>query len=157
MSSRPGNQLTKEQYTTLAIYVNEFLCRHVFQPGLVENSVMIIDMSNVGVLSLPLGLMRELGNMLEANYKARVFRTYIVNAPLILSLLYVFIKSRDIVIQKKLSVSRKPFAESMFSHISKAQLEKKYGGDKQNLEGQFWPPSCQNDFDVQVAPTTNAK
>lgn len=85
-------------------------------------------------------MLKELGSMLEKNYRTRLFRLYLLNAPWTMKLLFDLFKSFDANIQKKIHVSNKNSDDSMWTHVNKPQIEKKFGGDMENITGPFFPP-----------------
>ena len=79
---------------------------------------------------------------MEQNYRTRLFRSYLVNIPYTLKILFEFLKTFDQNVQKKIHVNNKNVIEAMFSHIDKNQIEEKFGGTKPNMSGQYFPPEC---------------
>lgn len=122
------------------ISINQYLIHHYFVPGKVENWVIINDLGSVSVLKIPFNMVKELGSMLEKNFRTRLFRLYLVNAPWAMKMLFEIFNAFDKNIQKKINVSNKNYAEPMFQHIDKSQLEVKFGGTKPNITGEFFPP-----------------
>ena len=121
-------QLTSENLQQLTVYVAEYIKENLFIPGKVENWIFLVDLCNVGILKLPLNALKDLGGTLEKNYRTKLFRMYVVNAPWTVNMLYGVIKTFDKNIQKKIIISRTNSAPEMFKHVSKKQVELKYGG-----------------------------
>jgi hypothetical protein len=134
------HQLTKEQIFQSAISINQYLIQHYFVPGKVENWVVVNDLGGVSVFKIPFSILKELGSMLEKNYRTRLFRLYLVNAPWTMKLLFDMFKSFDKNIQKKIYVNSKNVADQIFQHAHPEQLEVKFGGTKPNIFGEFFPP-----------------
>lgn len=79
-------------------------------------------------------------------WKERMYRNYILNAPYLFSGIY---KIACMVIDKrtqaKINITSKSSNKQMFTHISKHQLEKRFGGELEKLqEGEYWPPRYRN-------------
>lgn len=123
-----------------SIAINEYIKFHYFVPGKVENWVILNNLGNVSVFKIPFGVLKELSKILEQNYRTRLFRVYLVNAPFTLKLLFDFFKTFDKNIQKKIHVNSKNFVDVMFDHIEKDQIESKFGGTMNNFENDFFPP-----------------
>ena len=113
---------------------------HYFVPGKVENWVIINDLGGVSVFKIPFSTLNDLTKMLEQNYRTRLYRIYLVNAPWTMKLLFDLFKSLDKNIQKKIHVSGKQFLEQMYEHIEKDEIEQKFGGNKPNLTVGYFPP-----------------
>mgnify|MGYP006056427543 CR=1 FL=1 len=111
----------------------------MYKSGKVENNVYIIDMADTSILSLPLTIIKELGIMMEKNYRTKMYRIYIVNAPLMMSALMGVMKYFDSNIQQKIFTSRQTSCKEIFEHVNPSQLEKNFGGLKENLSEPFWP------------------
>lgn len=112
--------------------LNEFM---VF--GKIENVVVIVDFKDVGTFGLPVGVFKFIGEIFEANFRNRMFRIFVVNAPWAVSVIFFFAKSFSKNSQKKLVVSRECHPKKM-GFIHEKQIEEKYGGVKDDVEC-FWP------------------
>ena len=124
----------------MTIYLLEWIKREIYVPGKVENNVYIVNLKDISIFGVPFALLKELGSVMEKNYRTKLYRLYVLNAPLMMTLLFSFFKNFDSNIQKKIFVSRKSSANEMWDHISKEQLEERFDGTCPNLEGEFWPP-----------------
>lgn len=72
------------------------------------------------------GLMKHISKY----FKERGYRTYVLNAPYLFTGLYNVAKiAIDKKTQQKIVISSKNYHDNMGLHISKDQLEKKYGGN----------------------------
>lgn len=131
-------KLTAEQMQRLIIFVSEHLKERFFVPGKVENWIFVFDMKGVGIFSLPINNFKKMGKMLEQNYRTKLFRFYILNAPFTVSVLYKFFSMFDKNIQKKIIVSRQKIAKEMDEHINRYQLENKFDGNSPDIDV-FWP------------------
>jgi len=124
----------------MTIYLLEWIKREIYVPGKVENNVYIVNLKDISIFGVPFSLLKELGSVMEKNYRTKLFRLYVLNAPLTMTLLFSFFKNFDSNIQKKIFVTRKQSAAEMWEHISKEQLEQRFDGVCPNMKGDFWPP-----------------
>lgn len=90
----------------LIIYIAEYIKEEIFVFGKIENWVLVVDLGQIGVLDLPFGLLKDLLATLGNNYRAKMFRLYVVNAPWSVTLLYSFINTFDKKTQKKILISK---------------------------------------------------
>lgn len=92
----------------------------------------------------------EIFTFMQNNYRARLYKGYILNAPWTFSAVWTavkqFIEESTAI---KISMTSSSTDEKMNSHISSEQLETKYGGEEEDLTV-FWPPTI-NTNDVFVA------
>lgn len=54
----------------------------VFLPGQVESWVIIYDLAGMGVTEIPTGTLKSVITKLSAHYGGRLFKLWIVNAPM---------------------------------------------------------------------------
>ena len=130
--------LSIDALTNLIIYTAEHIIHNVFVPGKIENWVLVVDLANIGIFALPLSKLKQLLSILGNNYRAKMFRFYVVNAPWSVSVLYTFLATLDKKTQKKVLLSKDSHMPEMFKHISRAQLEAKYGGTRGDIV-EYWP------------------
>lgn len=77
---------------------------------------------------------------MQNNYRARLFKGYILNAPWTFSTVWpVAKKFMEESTAMKISITSSSTEASMKQHICEEQLEQKYGGEEENLT-EFWPP-----------------
>jgi hypothetical protein len=126
----------------MTIHLLEWIIKNIYVPGKVENNVYIINLKGISIFSMPFSILKELGAVMEKNYRTKLFRLYVLNAPLTMTLLFSFFKNFDSNIQKKIFVTRNESANEMWEHINKEQLENRFGGSCANLEGPYWPPQA---------------
>ena len=131
---------TVAEYRELICFLLEFMTKKMMIPGQVENWVVVTDLANRPLLSLPVSELKQLVRLLQDNFRCRVWVNYIVNAPSALTWMWGAVK---VVVEehtlKKLRVLRTTPIEEMKSHFALHQYEEKYGGTAPNAE-LFWPP-----------------
>lgn len=57
----------------------------MFLPGQVENWNIIYDLAGMGVTEIPTGVLKAILQKLSLNYGGRLYRLWIVNAPMTIS------------------------------------------------------------------------
>ena len=75
-------------------------------------------------------------------YRGRLFASYILSMPTVIrwgweAIVSKFVSENTL---KKLKLTGDPWHEDMWTHISRAIVEQRYGGDMPNLVNNFWPP-----------------
>lgn len=77
---------------------------------------------------------------MQNNYRARLYKGYIVSAPWTFSAVWGVVKQFiEETTAMKMHITSSAGDKNMKLHINEEQLEKKYGGQAQNLTT-FWPP-----------------
>ena len=93
---------------------------------------------------------------MQNNYRARLYKGYIVNAPWTFSTIWTAVKQ---FIEESTAIKISMISGStdagMKTHISAEHLEIKYGGEEENLTV-FWPPTP-NTNDVFVSGDVPSK
>lgn len=83
-------------------------------------------------------------SFMQNNYRARLYRGYIVNAPWTFTAVWTAVKQFiEETTAMKISITSKTTDEKILTHINTEQLEKKYGGEAANVT-KYWPPSPPN-------------
>jgi len=108
-------------------------------PGQVENWIFITDLKGLGITSIPFDPIKKLLGFLQHNYRGRLYRMYIVNAPGSVYLPWQMVKKflQEATV-KKIQFSKQQCPEPLFEHANRDQVEQKYGGTAPNLS-LFWP------------------
>jgi len=125
-------------------YFLEYLLENYIIPGQVEAWICITDLTGVGLTSLPYGKLKALFSFMQNNYRARLYRGYTINAPWAFKMVWATIKGfLEETTVMKIKISSWSGDESMKEHINLSQIEKKYGGNSENITI-FWPPHASN-------------
>jgi len=87
--------------------------------GKVENWVVLIDLNNVGLSSLPISALKTIMVYLSSNYRSRMFVTYIANTPSSIYIPWSIVKSflEEITI-KKISFYKNSHLEFLYRHCN---------------------------------------
>ena len=120
----------------------EYLVNNLLLPGQIENWITIIDLKDISIWNIPY---KKLGNLMkfaQSSYRSRLFRCYILNAPYSVSIPWSFAKKTMAAVSiAKVSIQRSNCCDKMWEHISKSQIEEKFGGTHPNIEpSELWPP-----------------
>ena len=83
--------------------------------------------------------MKKIMDFSQKNYRGRLYRAYIVNTPFTINALWSGVKSflEETTVQK-IQFHKSNTCEEMFTHINKDQIEKRFGGNANNLKDKFW-------------------
>lgn len=127
-------------WMTALIYFFEFLIENCLIPGQIENWNLICSLDNLNILFLP----KELKNMLNTltqNFCCRLNRMFIINVSFFQQALWIAIKNLlDPITQNKIKLFRGLDQIKLLKFINKEQIEKKFGGQAENIEKNFFPP-----------------
>lgn len=120
-------KLSKEAVERLTVYVADNILKRYCHEGKVENWIIIADFKNASIRSL-LGNFKQIGYILEQNFRTRLFRLYMVNTPFMISILMFFVRTLDKNIQMKIRNTKASAHPDWWIHIDKDQIEQKYCG-----------------------------
>jgi len=116
-----------------------FMIDNLLLPGQVENWIFITDLKGLGIASIPFDPIKKLLGFLQHNYRGRLSKMYIVNAP---SSVYIpwqmakkFLQEATV---KKIQFYKQQCPEPLFEHANKDQVERKYGGTAPDRKI-YWP------------------
>jgi len=121
-------------------YFLEYIVNQLLLPGQVENWIILLDLKNMGLATLPLNPLKKLLGYLQHNYRGRLHSMYIVNTPTTIYIPFQMAKKfLEESTVNKIQFIKKQIPEPMFLHVNKEQVEEKYGGTAKNIE-KYWPP-----------------
>lgn len=131
------------------IYLFEYIKVNYFLPGQIENWNIICDVAKVNILFIPPEF-KEILTSLQSNYRCRLFVMIIINVSLIVKSLWNIVKNiLDKTTERKIrliNVDQNVNLE-VFSFINRSQVEKKFGGDAENINKVYFPPTFpSNDY-----------
>jgi hypothetical protein len=122
------------------IYFMEYSIQNLLIPGQVENWDIICDLKDVSVTSIPEELKKILG-ILQNNYRCRLYVMYIINIGGWISFGWTIIKKfLDASTEKKIQLLKSSNLDDMFKFINPRQIEKKFGGNAEDVKQYFFPP-----------------
>jgi hypothetical protein len=121
-------------------YFCDYLVNNMLIPGQLENWIIIADLSNTSMLQMPTDV-TKLVSILQSNYKCRLLKVYIYGMNQVLNFIWNFVKS---MLQpntlKKIKFLPSNSTAELFESINPDQVEKRYGGNADNLLDNFFPP-----------------
>jgi hypothetical protein len=127
-----------EEWILAVMYFMEYLVNYLLIPGQVENWNIICDVEEVSVMFLP-GDLKKIIEILQCNYRARLYVMYLMNISFFVKALWNMIKGMlDPNTERKIKMLGND-KSLMFEFINKNQVEKKFGGTAQNVENYFFP------------------
>ena len=119
-----------------AIYVFiNYLIKHIFIPGQVENWIMIADMSNVSFWKPPTKIL-TIFNFLQNKYLCRLSSLYIYGMNYVLTICWKIVKNLidERTAQKFNFISGEDDIKNyVLNNIHPSQLEKQFGGQAENI------------------------
>ena len=122
----------------------EYIKYFMSSPGHVENIVIIIDLTGVGIShgQQIKTLSQKFKDTIGANYKGVIRALYLLNSPRAFSLIWNSIKYFfDENSVRKISIVSYNTCPVLLDLVSANQIEEKYGGSATDREcGNFWPP-----------------
>ncbi len=133
-------KVSAEQLVRLAVFMLEFATRELLVPGKVETLVTVVEMEGVGVMGLPMGPLKAVGEVLRNNYKGRVYKQFALNTPGLVKGLYgMFRNFVDNCTVDRAELLGDDYSE-LHNYIDRSQLEKKMGGMCEDVVRDFFPP-----------------
>jgi hypothetical protein len=123
----------------LLLYVIEWGIKNMLLPGKVEAYSVIVDLTKVGVFEIPVGMLQNMVRILQNNYRGRMYKFFLFNAPMLIKGIYTLVKPLlEKFTQEKVNVIGSSGKE-ILSILPETQLEVKFGGKAPNLM-EFLPP-----------------
>jgi hypothetical protein len=133
------NKYTFEQIELSIIYLLQYVMDYCLIPGQIENWVVILDLKDIYVTSIPIELQKIITNMLN-NYPCRLFIMYIINISGNLDFLWGTIKPLlSNTTQRKIKLLKSSNIKELFTFINPMHVEQKFGGKAINLKDVFFP------------------
>ena len=131
-----------EIIATATAFFCDFVVKKLLIPGRIENWIMIIDLNDVGMTSLPVKKVKSIVGLTQQHFGGRLYRQFCINMSFMMrKSISVFLNFVDDITQQKISAhDDKTYKAVLQNLIPDAQLEYKYGGQKQKIESNFFPP-----------------
>ncbi|KJP90171.1 hypothetical protein AK88_00019 [Plasmodium fragile] len=124
---------TDKDVLKVAYYWMEFIISKLFIEGKIEQWRVIIDLSSCGVLTIPIGTLKDISKCLSCNYRSRLSKMLILSAPLFVTGMWHMMKSIiPVVTQQKITISSAETDKNLLEQVDLDQLEQKYGGTAEN-------------------------
>jgi hypothetical protein len=112
----------------------------MFLPGQIENWVVIADLANQGLASLPKNELQGMAKIMGSNYRSRMGRTWVLNTSWATSMFWKVISSFiDPETTEKIHLTSKATHPDLKEFFTQDQLLEKYGGTAKK-PALNWPP-----------------
>eukprot|EP00931_Biecheleriopsis_adriatica_P023985 TRINITY_DN15037_c0_g1_i1.p1 TRINITY_DN15037_c0_g1~~TRINITY_DN15037_c0_g1_i1.p1 ORF type:complete len:531 (-),score=99.98 TRINITY_DN15037_c0_g1_i1:56-1618(-) len=131
-----------DRVVKLFIFCVEYGLRYMLCPGRVENFATIIDLAGIGLMQVPVTVLKELHKSMAGHYCGRLFRFYICNMSFCLRSLVSVAKT----ILSERQVLKLHFVKDVVDlrqHYALHQLEADLGGTMPVLTDKFFPWALQ--------------
>jgi len=130
----------------IVIFCLEYFLRYMTVPGVVEAFSIIVDLADLGIGQIPVQALKEMHKEMGNHYTVRVLRMYICNMSFFLRGVFTIAKSilSDRQNQKICVINSLP---ELLRDFALHQLEKDFGGTKENIQVSF-------PFDLSPGPFT---
>ncbi|CAD8175190.1 unnamed protein product [Paramecium octaurelia] len=114
--------------------------QYCFYEGFVENWIILIDTAELGLLSLPIEILKKIISTAASHYVGNLEKLYLLNPSMGLnmswSLVSKFIDERS---NKKIQFLQKKDFSKLQEYFDPSQLEVQFGGTMPKIK-QYWPP-----------------
>eukprot|EP00826_Nyctotherus_ovalis_P021389 TRINITY_DN1689_c0_g1_i16.p1 TRINITY_DN1689_c0_g1~~TRINITY_DN1689_c0_g1_i16.p1 ORF type:complete len:217 (-),score=70.32 TRINITY_DN1689_c0_g1_i16:122-772(-) len=132
--------LPNEILSQLAVFLLEFALKNLLIAGKAETLVVVVDLTDVGTISIPVSALKTIGQMLQNNYRARLYKQYLLNTPFLVKGVWAIAKGflEDFTVAK-FNILGSDYS-LLYDQVDKGQLEKKLGGTCDDIEEDFFPP-----------------
>jgi len=122
------------------MFVILYTINHLLVPGKVENYNVISDMGDSPVLKVPVKFCIEMARIFQTHFKCRAHLCIALRATFGIKTIWKLISPFvDEKIRSKIVISSEETDEILSNTVHPSQLERKYGGEAENLTC-FWPP-----------------
>eukprot|EP00922_Rhytidocystis_sp_ex-Travisia-forbesii_P017448 GHVS01026017.1.p1 GENE.GHVS01026017.1~~GHVS01026017.1.p1 ORF type:complete len:783 (+),score=216.81 GHVS01026017.1:510-2858(+) len=133
-------EAVQDRFTKLLVFCFEFFLKFLAVAGRIESWMVLVDCAGKGITNFPVGQIRHMIECLNARYRGRMFRMFVVNAPTLVNVV-----SRPLLAALPASTSRKirlyssNFRTDLAALVLSSQREAKYGGSQPDLTHSFYP------------------
>lgn len=144
------------RFKRLTIFCFEWAIRYLFVPGLVETCIVVFDVRGIALHHFPMSALTDMTNTLTRQYPFRLDRMYIINDSIFIQTVWSVARQfLTEVQQKKMNFMRTGYTTELLKSFAAHQLEREYGGTRDELES-FYPfPLVQGPFTPNTSSTPN--
>ena len=109
-------------------------------PGKIESWTTIFDLRDVGTMQMTNKNIQKVVKVMQKNYPGRLFKFYGVEVGLLFRGMWAIVHQFvDDFTKTKMSVYGTDYGQNLMEVIPAGNLEKKYGGEADNVT-HYWPP-----------------
>ena len=131
----------EEILTRYTLVVMGYAIEHAMRPGYIENWLIIVDFTDVGISQIPTTRLKIIVSQLKQNFRGRLFRLYGINVSVVLRTIWFLAKGMsDKNTQKKMILYGSDYQKGVLEYVDESWLEEKLGGNLVNIEKDFYPP-----------------
>lgn len=142
------SKYTYDEWLNCIIFFMEYFVHNLTIPGQIENWIIITDLRNVSLWSLPSNF-KEILKVMTSTYRARLYINYLLGMNFVLRGLWKVIKLMlDPNTAQKIRILGDSDFTQILDQINPYQLEKKFGGKCENIISDFFPPRSPNNNNV---------
>ena len=121
-------------------FVDKYTVDYLLVPGKVEWWTTIIDLANASWKTLSTSDIKKFITLFSHNYYSRNRQCYMVNVSTTVKMIWWWVRQFvDTVTKEKIVMSGKNTNEHLLANVHPKQLEKKYGGEADDVT-EYWPP-----------------
>lgn len=138
------SKYTYDEWLSCIMFFMEFFVHNLTIPGQIENWIIITDLRNVSLWSLPSNF-KEILKVMTSTYRARLYINFLLGMNFVLRGLWKVIKLMlDPNTAQKIRILGDSDFSQIIAQINPYQLEKKFGGKCENIISDFFPPRTPN-------------
>jgi len=132
-----------------ACYINWFMCFYLIENlmvrGKVENWILVMDLNGLSLSKLPTKTLKQIMTECQDHLKCRIRMAFYFNVTFGLRAIWQLVSPFiDKMIKHKMVMKGDANDPLLGELVHPSQLEKKYGGDAEDVTD-FWPPYCPSD------------
>eukprot|EP01069_Polyplicarium_translucidae_P013051 Polyplicarium_translucidae@DN732_c0_g1_i1.p1 len=131
--------VSPERFKRLTVFCFEYAVRYLFLPGRVETCSALLDVRGVPLHSFPVSALTDMTSTLTKQFPFRLDRMYIINDSIFIQTVWSVAKQfLTEVQQQKMNFFRTGFQEALLRDFAVHQLERSFGGSREELKV-FYP------------------
>ncbi|KEP64377.1 UNVERIFIED_CONTAM: CRAL/TRIO domain-containing protein [Hammondia hammondi] len=149
--SRLPKTIVPELFKKLTIFCFEWALRFLMVPGVVETCVVLFDVRAVPLHQFPVSALTDMVNTLTKQFPFRLHRMWIINDSFFVQTVWSIAKQfLTEVQQQKMKFFRTGFEVELLKDYAAHQLEKHYGGSRDEIRT-FYPfPLAPGPFNIDA-------
>jgi len=137
-------ELDEDILLKVTLAMADHVTKKYMRPGAIENWTVILDLKDVGVTQIPKKKLQSMVSILQSNFRGRLYKLFAINMPFMIRALWKLFKGMwDKFTQEKLSMYGGGYEADIQKVIPSYNLEKRFGGDLDDVESNFFPPQLE--------------
>ena len=141
------SKINYDEAINAGFYGSFHMIKNLLVPGKCENWIAILDMQNLAITKLPVKFTIKFVTMIQAHEKWRTRWFFVFNVNFAIRAFYrILTPFLDAKIKEKITMCKESSHPNLLKLVHPSQLEKKFGGEIEDLSW-YWPPQCfSNEF-----------